>query len=143
MTVQAATTSTQPRRLGRSVGAVLLGLVAVVALSLGTDQVLHWLEVYPPWGQPMRETGDNLLALAYRCVYAVIGSYIAARLAPRNAMRHALILGVVGFVLSLAGAIATIPMELGPAWYPISLVVTALPCAWLGGVLHRTWHAEE
>ena len=143
MTVHAAEASAQPRRVWRSAGAVLAGLVAVVALSLGTDQVLHWLDVYPPWGQPMRETGDNLLALAYRCVYAVMGSYIAARLAPRNAMRHALVLGVVGFLLSLAGAMATIPLDLGPAWYPISLVVTALPCAWLGGVLHRTWHAEK
>ncbi len=141
--VHAAETSAQPRRVWRSAGAVLAGLFVVVALSLGTDQVLHWLEVYPPWGQPMRETGDNLLALAYRCVYAVMGSYIAARLALRNAMRHALILGVVGLVLSLAGAMATIPMDLGPAWYPIALVVTALPCAWLGGVLHRRWHGEK
>ncbi|MGH8501885.1 MAG: hypothetical protein ACREVE_05325 [Gammaproteobacteria bacterium] len=88
-------------------------------------------------GQPMRDWSDNLLALAYRCVYAVVGSYIAARFAPRNPMRHALVLGVIGLLLSLAGAIATIPMDLGPAWYPIALVVTALPCAWLGGVLYR------
>ena len=129
--------SAPPRRLWQSTGAVLLGFVAVVVLSLGTDQVLHVLEVYPPWGQPMRDPGLNLLALAYRCVYAIVGSYLAARLAPRNPMRHALILGAVGFVVSLAGAIATIPMDLGPAWYPIALVLTALPCAWLGGVLHR------
>jgi hypothetical protein len=135
-------TSTHPRRLWRSTGAVLLGLVAVVALSLGTDQVLHMLEVYPPWGQPMHDPGLNLLALAYRCVYAIVGSYIAARFAPRNPMRHALALGVVGFVVSLAGAIATIPMDLGPDWYPIALVLTALPCAWLGGVLHRKRQAE-
>lgn len=128
---------TQPRRLGRSTGAILAGLFAVIALSLGTDQVLHVLDVYPPWGQPMPDVNDNLLALAYRCVYAVAGSYIAARLAPRNAMRHAVILGFVGLVLSMAGAIATIPMNLGPAWYPIALVGTALPCAWLAGVLHR------
>jgi hypothetical protein len=124
-------------RLWRSTGAVLLGFVAVVVLSLGTDQILHALGVYPPWSQSMRNTSDNLLVLAYRCVYAVVGSYIAARFAPRNPMRHALTLGVIGFVLSLAGAIATIPMNLGPAWYPIALVLTALPCAWLGGVLYR------
>ena len=131
------TLNTQPRRRGRSVSAILAGFLAAVVLSLGTDQVLHMLDVYPPWGQPMRDLDDNLLALAYRCVYAAVGSYIAAWLAPRNPMRHALILGAVGFVLSLAGAIATIPMDLGPAWYPIALVVTALPCAWLAGVLHR------
>jgi hypothetical protein len=79
----------------------------------------------------------NLLALAYRCVYAVLGSYIAARFAPHRPMRHALALGAIGLVLSLAGAIASIPLNLGPSWYPIALVVTALPCAWLGGALHR------
>jgi len=41
-------------------------------------------------------------------------------------------------VLSLAGAVTTISAgTFGPAWYPISLVVTALPCAWLGGKLYR------
>ncbi len=81
----------------------------------------------PTTGEPPRRLGRS----------AVLGSYIAARLAPRNPMRHALILGAIGFVLSLAGAIATIPMDLGPAWYPIALVVTALPCTWLGGALQR------
>ena len=135
--------STPPRRLWRSTGAVLLGFFAVVVVSLGTDQVLHVLQVYPPWGQPMYDTGLLLLALAYRSVYAVLGSYIAARLAPRNPMRHALVLGAVGLVLSLAGAIATIPMDLGPSWYPIALVLTALPCAWLGGILHRMRQVER
>ncbi len=26
---------------------------------------------------------------------------------------------------------------LGPAWYPIALVLTAVPCAWAGGDIHR------
>ena len=137
MTMQETKTNPSLPRLWRSAGAILIGLLAVVLLSLATDQLLHVINVYPPWGQPMNETSDNLLALAYRCVYGALGSYLAARFAPRNPMRHAIILGVIGFVLSLLGAIATIPMKLGPAWYPISLVVTALPCAWLGGRLHR------
>jgi ABC-type xylose transport system permease subunit len=53
-------------------------------------------------------------------------------------MRHALILGGIGFVLSTLGAIIAITMaDLGPAWYPIALALTALPCAWVGGALHR------
>ena len=131
------TMTAPPRRLLRSTGAVLLGFIAVVALSLATDQVLHSLEVYPPWGQPMHDTGLVLLALSYRIVYGVLGSYIAARLAPRHPMRHAMALGVAGFVLSTAAAIATIPMDLGPSWFPIALVLTASPCAWVGGALHR------
>jgi hypothetical protein len=117
---------------------VLAGFIAIVVVSLGTDQLLHSLGVYPPWGEPMYDTGLNLLALIYRIVYGVLGSYLTARLAPRAPMRHALILGAIGFVVSLAGAItATTMVDLGPAWYPIALVLTALPCAWLGGALHR------
>jgi hypothetical protein len=41
----------------------------------------------------MYDTGLVLLALSYRCVYGVVGSYIAARFAPRNPMRHAMALG--------------------------------------------------
>lgn len=139
----AAPTATRPPSLWRSTGAVLLGVLVIFVLSLGTDQVLHMLRVYPPWGQPMYDPGLNLLALAYRCVYAVLGSYITATFAPRNPMRHALVLGAIGVVLSLAGAIAAIPMNLGPMWYPILLVVISMPCAWLGGILHRRRHVER
>jgi hypothetical protein len=48
---------------------------------------------------------------------------------------------LLGFVVSTIGAITTIPMKLGPAWYPIALVLTALPFAWLGGALERRRHA--
>jgi hypothetical protein len=136
--MQATALGTQQRSFWRSTGAVVLGFVAVVLLSLGTDEVLHLLKVYPPWGQPMFDPRLNLLALSYRIVYSVIGSYIAARFAPGNPMRHAMILGIIGLAFSAAGAIVAITHAgLGPAWYPISLVVTALPCAWLGGLIYQ------
>jgi hypothetical protein len=77
----------------------------------------------------------NLLPLSYRIIYTVLGSYITARFAPHSPMLHAWVLGVIGFIVGMAGAIATMPMHLGPAWYPIAIALTALPCAWLGGVL--------
>lgn len=137
MAVSTTDASPPPRNLLRSAGALLAGFVSVVVLSLGTDQILHVFGVYPPWGEPMREASLNLLALSYRCIYGVVGPYIAARLAPRVPMAHALILGGVGFVLSLLGAIASFPLDIGPSWFPIALVVTALPLAWLGGGLAR------
>ncbi len=142
MTNQATTTNVAPRQLGRSVLAVFLGFLAVVVLSLGTDQLMHVLNIYPPWDQPMNEPGDNLLALTYRCVYGVIGSYITAKFAPHSPMRHVWIGAGIGFVLSLLGVVAAMNMNLGPIWYPIALVLTALPCAWLGGMLHRKWHTR-
>ncbi|HET9164710.1 MAG TPA: hypothetical protein VFP11_01850 [Candidatus Angelobacter sp.] len=137
MTMQATAPGRQPRNLGRSTGAIMLGFFAVVVLSLGTEEVLHLLKVYPPWGKPMYDPRLNLLALSYRIVYTIMGSYIAARFAPRNPMRHAMILGAIGFVLSIPGVIISTKANLGPVWYPIALVVTALPCAWLGGFLYQ------
>lgn len=124
---------TPPRNLPRSLGAVLAGFVAVFVLSLGTDQIFHTLQVYPPMGEPMTDTGLLLLALAYRIVYGIAGGYIVARLAPRNAMRHALIMGGIGFVLSIAGGIAM--WDMGAHWYPVALALSAIPCAWYGAKL--------
>ena len=129
-------TSAPPHRLGRSAAAVFLGFVAVFVLSLGTDQLLHVLEVYPPWGEPMHDPRLNLLALSYRLVYGVVGSYITARFAPYSPMRHVWVGASIGFVLSMAGAVAAIRMNLGPAWYPIALAFSAWPTAWLGGTLY-------
>lgn len=58
--------NTPPRNLLRSTGAMLAGFIAVFVLSLGTDQILHALDIYPPWEQPMTDTGLLLLALSYR-----------------------------------------------------------------------------
>ena len=133
MTTSSTDASAAPRRLGKSIAAVFAGFVAVVVLSIGTDQVFHSLDVYPPWDQPMTDTGLLLIALTYRVVYGVLGSFIAAWLAPRNPMAHAMALGGIGFVLSIIGAITM--WHLGANWYPIALVITALPGAWLGGYL--------
>lgn len=133
MTAQTIASEPHPRRLGRSIGAVVAGFLTVVVLSLGTDQLLHVLEVYPPWDQPMHEPGLNLLALSYRIVYTIFGSYLTARLAPHSPMRHAWVLGFIGLFFGTLGAIVAIPMNLGPSWYPIAIVLTALPCAWMGG----------
>jgi hypothetical protein len=135
----ATATSARPRTGLRSTWAVLAGILLVIVLSTVTDQVLHVLHVYPPWGQPMFEPGLNLLALSYRIVFTILGAYLTARLAPRDPMRHVWIYGGIGVVLGTLGAAATIPKHWGPNWYPIMLVVTALPCAWAGGA----WHAAR
>jgi hypothetical protein len=70
-------------------------------------------------------------------VYGIVGSYIIARLAPNRPMLHALVGGVIGLIVSIVGAVATWNggPAFGPHWYPIALIVTALPCAWVGGKL--------
>lgn len=121
----------------KSVGAICVAFVVVVVLSLGVDQVLHSINFYPPWGQPMYDPVQNGVALGYRLLFNTVGGYVAARLAPHAPMRHALIVGGIGFVLSVLGAVAAINMKMGPAWYPVALAASALPCAWIGGLLRE------
>jgi hypothetical protein len=142
MTDRVTQSPAPPRRLLHSAGAILAGFLCVAVLSLGTDQIFHMLDVYPPWGEPMRDFGDNLLAFSYRSLYAVAGGTVTARLAPYAPMRHVLILGCIGTILSALGAYAAITMDMGSVWYPVALVVTALPLTWLGGYLGLR-HTED
>ena len=126
---------TRPARsIGRSIGALLAGFVVVVVLSLGTDLALHAAGIFPPLGQIMSNS-LFLLATVYRTVYGITGSYITARLAPERPMQHALAGGVVGLVLSTVGAVVTWNKgpAFGPHWYPVALIVLAMPTAWAGG----------
>ncbi len=130
--------SASSRRILRRIGAVLAGLLTVAILDTGIDVLLHVTGVYPPWFQPMA-TPLWLLAIGYRTVDGIIGGYIAARLAPDRPVKHALALGIIGVVMSTAGVVATWHKgpEFGPKWYPIALVVIALPCALIGGKLRE------
>ena len=144
MTIATSALGRHPRRLVRSTAAVFVGFISVAVLSLATDQVLHVLDVYPPWGQPMWDPGLNFLALSYRIVYTILGGYITASLAPHAPMRHVLVGAILGLIAGSAGAIVAISMaDLGPNWYPIALALTGFPCVWLGGVLHGLRHQER
>lgn len=125
-------------RLGRSIGAFFAGLAAIFILSNGLDAVFHATGVFPPWGQPMSD-GLFAFALAYRFVFDTFGCWLTARLAPWKPMKHALILGAFGLVLSGAAAAATWNKgpEFGPHWYTVVLALSSLPSAWLGGKLVR------
>ncbi|TGK01830.1 hypothetical protein EHQ53_15270 [Leptospira langatensis] len=116
----------------KSVGALLAGFFFIIVLSIGTDMILHFTNVYPPFGIIMSDP-LFILAASYRLAYGILGSYIAARLAPSRPMFHAMILGSVGLVISIAGAIMM--GDKGPAWYSILIILIALPSAWAGGIL--------
>jgi len=123
-------------RWGRSLAALFAGAATAVIPAIATDAALHAAGVFPPLHQP---APDHLLflALVYRNIYGVAGSYVAASLAPSQPMTHALILGAIGFVMSIWGAVATWNggAAYGHHWYPLALVATALPGAWLGAKL--------
>lgn len=120
---------------GRSIWAVVAGVLFIILVTTVVDVILHQVRFYPPMGSPMNDT-HAIVAAAYRLVIGIAGAWLTARLAPSDPMRHALILGGVGMVLGMVGVIATWNAGLGPRWYALSLVVVALPQCWLGGRLY-------
>jgi hypothetical protein len=119
----------------RSIWAVFAGVLLIIVVTTIVDVVLHAVGVFQ-WGQRLTDS-LAMLATAYRVVITVAGAWLTAKLAPSNPMRHALILGAVGTVLGLAGLIKTWNLGLAPHWYPIALVVLAIPQCWLGGKLYE------
>jgi hypothetical protein len=123
----------------KSLGAVVAGFVTVAALSIGTDSILEAAGIFPSLEEASKY-GFNTpwmvtLAFLYRSVYTVIGGYITARLAPHRPMKHVVILGIFGTIGALLGLVSTWGKDLGPAWYPIALVLFGFPCVWLGGTI--------
>jgi hypothetical protein len=124
----------QPRRLGRSILALLAGIAVGIVLSVGTDWGLHVIGLVP---SPNERWPNQLLLLAavYRSIYGVIASYVIARLAPNRPMGHSLLAGALGMLVSALGAAAAWSTTVGEHWYTVALVLTALPTAWMGAKL--------
>ena len=122
--------------MSRSILAVVAGFVVVDNNSIGTDKVLSVAGIFPTNGQVM-SSGLFGLATFYRTLYGVLGSYVTALLAPHKPMQHSLIGGAIGLALSIADAVATWNHQpsLGPHWYPVALIITAMPGAWVGAKL--------
>lgn len=120
----------------RSAGAIAAGFLLTAVLSVLTDVLMHAAGIYPDWGEPV-SGGLFVWATLYRVVFTVLGGYLTAALAPRRPMWHVLALGALGTVVAIAGAVATwnAGPAFGPKWYPVLLVLTALPCVWAGGIL--------
>jgi hypothetical protein len=121
----------------KSIGSILAGFIAVIILSIGTDMILVKAAVFPPQNEADSYLWWMLLtALIYRCIYTAAGGYITALLAPSKPMIHSLILGFIGIVSAVAGLVINWHKITSPTlWYPVLLVILALPCVWLGAKL--------
>ena len=119
----------------KSIGAALAGLVFIVISHTAVDKILEGLGIFPPPDQGLHVSWMLALALTYRVLLSIAGCYFTARLAPSRPMVHALILGAIGVLGSTAGIPMAMSQNLSPVWYPVSLAILSLPCAWIGGKL--------
>jgi hypothetical protein len=116
----------------RYAGAFIAGFASVAILSMATDTVLHSTGIYPTDGS-VGSDANLVFALTYRTAFTVLGGWIAARLAPAHGLRLAIILGMVGTLAAIGGAVAM--WSVGHNWYPVALAALALPSTALGGWL--------
>jgi hypothetical protein len=118
--------------MGRSLFAIASGFAVVAGLSIATDFAL--IMALPSLHDDRGLTDSVtvlLLTIAYVALYIAGGGYLAARLAPAHAVRHAIAVGACG-VLFLAAGSAT-RWDQAPLWYHVGVIAMALPCAWIGG----------
>jgi disulfide bond formation protein DsbB len=92
-----------------------------------------------------KNIGAGIVGIAVGAVLAYATDYMleAVGILPGDTLYVSWILGVIGFIVSMAGAIATWNMNLGPHWYAITLAVLAFPSAWLGGKWYQLRHAPK
>jgi hypothetical protein len=127
------------KNIFKSILSVLAGLFTVILLSNGTDTILEMTGVFPSITE-QQTSGFRIpwmagLALSYRLIFLLVGGYVTAKLAPAKPMRHVLILGIIGCVLGMLGAIAS--WGFAPGWFLLSPILAGLPLVWLGGLLNR------
>jgi len=118
--------------MSRSLLAVITGFLLIATLSVGTDMVLRM--AVPSLFEVDGSTTSApilLLTIAYVGLYATLGCYLAARMAPSAPMRHALVLGVLGLAFNVAGAVSIWAQY--PVWYRVMSLLLVMVWAWLGG----------
>jgi len=79
-----------------------------------------------------------VFVIFYRSLFGTTGLYLTAKLltaklSPNRPMKHSIIGGIIGFVIATLGAI--IMWDKPPHWYAVALIITTLPCAWIGALL--------
>ena len=113
--------------------AVIAGIavfaLALVAVNAGGKALLgseaEWIN---------RSTSTQVVWLCVNAVCMVAGGYVAAWLAPRARVAHAVIVATIQAGLTLA-AFLTLNDQTTPTWLWLAGIVVTVPAAWLGGRL--------
>jgi peptidoglycan/LPS O-acetylase OafA/YrhL len=109
----------------RSALAVLAGILVLTVASFAIEAVADPLM--------SRNVPARIFTLAYTMLCVAAGGYVTAWLARRSEVRHAVIMGVIEAVFTVA-AMVELPGH-APAWSWIAGIVLGVPAAWLGGLV--------
>lgn len=123
----------------KSIGVILLAFVVNALLSVLTDFLLERIGVLPNPEKGLFETWAILLCLSYRAIYTVFAGFIIARFAPSKPMLHAIILGVIGTVITLLAVSNPDFAQKSKLWFGYSLAAMTIPCLWLGVKIQQSW----
>jgi hypothetical protein len=124
----------------RSIGVLLLAFVVNGLLSAGTDFLLESIGVLPDPSEGLFETWAIVLVLFYRGVYTIFTGFLIARLAPSKPVVHALILGLIGIVITILATNSPAIAAKSPMWFGYTLAVITIPCMLLGVKIRENWN---
>ena len=121
----------------RSVLAVLTGFAAMVGIVIVATVLAAGMLAEPSRAGPATATTAWLAVnIAYSLAAAMLGGWLAARLAPRAPFAHASALGALALAMALPAVFrGASPGQ--PVWYPWVMTAIALAGILAGGAVHR------
>ena len=127
-------TTLRAATMKRSILSVITGYLAMVVGALGVDLTLgtfmagwHGSPDQPPPGF------HHVVYVLYTTASSIVGGYVAALLARRSEVKHALAVGVIAFVFSLGPVVSN--WGGGLTWPQLAVPFLVLSGALLGGYL--------
>lgn len=127
--------------MGRSILALLAGFIAEPLLVMAADLLYSRVNPHAFTSEGLVFGTAAAVVLIYVQIMNTISGYITGRIAPRNPVGHALILGITGFILCVIVSWKRWGLE--PHWYLLGSIVLAIPSTVLGGYLARRQPASQ
>ena len=120
--------------MGRSIVAIIAGFVATVALSVACDALVR-MAAPGAFGADGRAASPAMMAFGvlYTLLAATAGGFIAAWIARRGEILHALVLGTLGAVATLLIIVAAPAAQRTIGMFVSAMLV--IPATVLGGWL--------
>ena len=125
--------------IGRSIVAVVAGFLLAVVLAFGTEFALMTLFHREPVNDSDREPTLLVILLFTTNASAAVGGYFAGWVAIRRPLAHALVLGLLGLLVSIPLNVTYWSNE--PAWYHVGNLLLVLPATAIGGWMYARQRA--